>query len=291
MTTMQRPTFPATLLAALGLLAVSLFTNALHAEERWQTLPEPPPMPEPVKSGYAPVNGIDMYYAIYGSGAPVLLIHGGLGHADIWANQIPELAENHTVIVADSRGHGRSTRNEQPYGYDLMASDYLALLDYLNIDKVALVGWSDGGIIGLDIAMTHPERLSKLFAHAANATVDGVKADVMENPTFVAYIERAGEDYRRLSKTPDQYDAFVEQISHMWESQPAWTKEQLAAITVPTAIVLGDHDEAISREHTDYLAATIPGAKLIILPDASHFAMLQDPAGYTRAVLDFIDAD
>jgi pimeloyl-ACP methyl ester carboxylesterase len=172
-----------------------------------------------------------------------------------------------------------------------MASDYLALLDYLNIDKVALVGWSDGGIIGLDIAMAHPERLSKLFAHAANATVDGVKADVMENPTFVAYIERAGEDYRRLSKTPDQYDAFVEQISHMWESQPAWTREQLAAITVPTAIVLGDHDEAISREHTDYLVATIPGAKLIILPDASHFAMLQDPAGYTKAVLDFIDAD
>lgn len=153
---------------------------------------------------------------------------------------------------------------------------------------MALVGWSDGGIIGIDIAMSHPERLTKLFAQAANVTVDGVDPNVMNNATFNAYIERSGKDYARLSKTPDQYDAFVEQISHMWASEPAWTKEQLAAIKVPTAIVLGDHDEAITRTHTDYMASAIPGAKLIILKDASHFAMLQDPGGYTKAVLDFL---
>jgi pimeloyl-ACP methyl ester carboxylesterase len=273
----------------LGFILLIVSIGMAAAEDRWQTLPLPPPMPAPAKSGYAPVNGIKMYYAVYGSGDPVLLIHGGLGNADIWANQVADLAKDHQVIVADSRGHGRSTRTAEPYGYDLMASDYLALLDYLKIDKAALVGWSDGGIIGLDIAMSHPERLTKLFAQAANVTVDGVKPDVMTNPTFAAYIARSGEDYKKLSKTPDQYDAFVAQISHMWETQPNWSKEQLAAIKVPTAIVLGDHDEAIKRDHTEAMAATIPGSKLVILPSVSHFAMLQDPEGYTAAVRALID--
>jgi len=260
------------------------------AEERWQTLPEPAAMPKPDQSGYAPVNGIQMYYAVFGSGEPILLIHGGLGHADIWASQVATMSKTHKVIVADSRGHGRSTRTEQPYGYDLMASDYLALLDYLKIDKTALVGWSDGGIIGIDIALHHPERLTRLFAQAANVTTDGVDPGVMTNKTFAAYIDRSGRDYKKMSKTPDQYDAFVSQISHMWESEPAWTKEQLGKITTPTAIVAGDHDEAIKREHTEYMASVIPGAKLIILPNASHFAMLQAPDEYSQAALDFIDA-
>jgi pimeloyl-ACP methyl ester carboxylesterase len=265
-------------------------TSFAAAADRWMEIPEPPAMPAAAESGYAPVNGIEMYYAVYGSGEPVLLIHGGLGHADIWANQVIDLMKDHKVIVADSRGHGRSTRTEEPYGYDLMASDYVALLDYLRVDKTALVGWSDGGIIGLDIAMKHPERLTKLFAHAANSVVEGLTPTVGTDPVFGRYIEKMGGEYKRLSKTPDQYDAFVEQIGKMWASEPAWTDEQLAAITVPTAIVLGDHDEAITREHTEYLAKTIPGAKLVILPEVSHFAMLQDPAGYTRAIRDFIDA-
>lgn len=269
---------------------ILLPAGAAIAEERWQTLPEPVAMPKSTESGYAKVNGIDMYYAVYGSGDPVLLIHGGLGHADIWASQVIELAKTHKVIVADSRGHGRSTRDAQPFGYDLMASDYLALLDHLKIDKTALVGWSDGGIIGLDIAINHPERLTRLYAQAANVTTDGLDPGVLTNKTFAAYIERSGKDYARLSKTPAEYDAFVAQISHMWESQPNWTKDQLAKIAVPTAIVVGDHDEAIKREHTEYIASAIPGAKLIILPNASHFVMLQAPDEYTKSVLDFIDA-
>jgi pimeloyl-ACP methyl ester carboxylesterase len=272
---------------ALAFFALVSYCTLALAEDRWMTLPEPPAMPAAVSSGYAKVNGIDMYYATYGAGEPILLIHGGLGHADIWANQVAEMAKTNLVIVGDSRGHGRSSRNEQPYGYDLMSSDYLALLDFLKIDKVSLVGWSDGGIIGIDIALSHPERLNKLFAQAANVTVDGVDPDVMNNKTFSAYIDRMGKNYQRMSKTPDQYNAFVDQISKMWAMQPAWTKEQLAAIKVPTAIVLGDHDEAITRKHTDYMASVIPGAKLIILKDASHFAMLQDPAGYTKAAMDF----
>lgn len=278
--------------AALMLVFLSFLpTGTVAAEERWQTLPEPVPMPTTSENGHAEINGIEMYFAVYGSGDPVLLIHGSPGNADIWASQVATLSKTHKVIVADSRGHGRSTRDGKPFGYDLMASDYLALLDYLKIDKTALVGWSDGGIIGLDIAMSHPDRLTKLYVQAANISIDGVDPGVMTNKTFAAFIERAGEDYARLSKTPSEYDDFLAQIGDMWASQPDWTEEQLARITVPTAIVAGDHDEAIKREHTEYIASLIPGAKLIILPNASHFAMLQDPDGYSQSVLDFIDAE
>ena len=267
---------------AAALVTAVTFASAFAAE-RWQRLPEALAMPVSKVAGYAPVNGIHMYYAVYGAGDPVLLIHGGLGHADLWAYQVKDLMKDHTVIVADSRGHGRSSRNAEAYSYELMASDYLALLDYLKFDKVALVGWSDGGIIGLDIAMKHPQRLTRLFAHAANVTVDGLDPKVMENKTFNDYIAEMGADYPKLSKTPGEFDAFVEQISHMWATQPAYTDAELAKITVPTAIVLGDHDEAITRAHTEHMAQVIPGA--------SHFAMLQDPAGYNKAVRDFIDAN
>ena len=122
----------------------------------------------------------------------MLLIHGGLGSADVWGFQIPALADKHKVIVADSRGHGRSTRSDQPYSYALMADDYVALLDHLEIDKTALVGWSDGAIIGLDIAMRHPERLSRLFAFGANYTVEGWSASA-DDPVFNAAIARTGK--------------------------------------------------------------------------------------------------
>jgi len=278
---------------ALIITAALLTASAAHAEDRWMTLPPPPAMPVAASTGTAPVNGIQMYYATYGTATeghdPVLLIHGGLGHGDLWAHQVADLMQDRLVIVADSRGHGRSTRTADPYGYDLMASDYLALLDHLKIDKVDLVGWSDGGIIGIDIAMTHPERLDRLFAHAANVTVDGVDPAVATNVTFGNYITWMGGDYARLSPTPDQFDPFVTQIAEMWATQPNWTGAQLAAISTPTAVVLGDHDEAVTRAHTDMMAAAIPGATLVILPEASHFAMLQAPGDYTAAIRAFLE--
>ena len=275
------------LLAAFA-LATTLALPAM-ADDRWTSVPPPPPMPKAVSTGTAAVNGIQMYYATYGAGSPVLLIHGGLGNADIWSNQVIDLMKDHLVIVADSRGHGRSTRTADPFGYDLMSSDYLALLDYLKVEKVDLVGWSDGGIIGLDIAMKHPERLKHLFAQAANITTDGVDPSVMNDKVFGQYIDWMGKDYVKLSPTPDQYDAFVTQISNMWATQPNWTDAEVATIKVPTVIAAGDHDQAILRAHTEKIASLIPGAKLVILPQTSHFAMMQDPAGYTAAVRALID--
>jgi pimeloyl-ACP methyl ester carboxylesterase len=274
---------------ALGLaFAAGLVALPSRAEEIWQTLPPPPPMPNAEASGYAPVNNIKMYYAIYGQGEPLIMLHGGLAHSDVWGNQIPAFATHFKVVVADSRGHGRSTRSAQPYSYALMASDVIALMDYLRIDKAALVGWSDGGIIGLDIAMNHTGRLTKLYAFGANYNVAGLREDVATNATFNRYIEEVGKDYERLSPTPKEYDAFVKQIGEMWATQPDYTPEQLAGITVPTMVADGEHDEGIERAHTDALAELIPGAKLEILPGVSHFAFWQKPDEFNQSVLDFL---
>jgi len=274
-------------LLLIGLATLGLAAPA-RAAEPWKTLPAPVALPKPDRSGTAPVNDIQMYYAVYGSGEPLIMLHGGLGHSDVWGNQIPVFAQHFKVITADSRGHGRSTRSSQPYSYGLMASDVLALMDYLKIDKASIVGWSDGGIIGIDIAINHPERLNKLFAFGANTNVAGLRPDIDKSAVFNKYIEVAGEDYKRLSKTPDQYDDFVKQISQMWATQPDYKPEQLAKISVPVAIADGEHDEAIRQEHDVEMSKAIPGAKLVILPGVSHFAFLQKPDLFNQAVLDFL---
>ena len=278
--------------AAVIMVLVGAFPSVTTETEAWKTLPAPAPLPMSDESGLAPVDDIQMWYARFnkGGGNPVLLIHGGLETADTWGNQVAQLAKTREVIVADSRGHGRSTRSEKPFGYELMANDYLALLDHLMIDKVALVGWSDGGIIGLDIAMRHPERLTKLWAYGANFNIGGLIPDFDKDPVFSQEIANAGEKYRRVSPTPDQYDAFVKQISEMWSSQPDYTPEQLGRITTPTMIVDGEHDEAIKREHTEELSRLIPNARLLIMPGVSHFGHLQDPQLYDTYLIGFLDS-
>ena len=264
-----------------------LAATGAHAQQ-WLTLPPTPTLPKPDASGTAPVNGIRVWYATFGKGEPVLFLHGGLGNSDYWGNQVRAFACSHRVIVMDSRGHGRTTRDAQPYGYDLMARDVVGLLDYLKIEKVALVGWSDGAIVGLDIAMHRPERLSKLFAFAANIDPSGV-SDIAHSPAFTAFIARAGKEYASLSPTPKEYDRFVAQITAMWNTQPHWTKADFARIKVPTWIVDGDHDEAINHDQPRTMAEWIPGAGLLIEPDVSHFAFLQDPAQFNRDLAHFLD--
>jgi pimeloyl-ACP methyl ester carboxylesterase len=268
-------------------LLVMVSINTAHAAPRWLNLPPTPTLPKAAQSGFAPVNGIKVWYAMFGRGEPVLLLHGGLANANYWSHQVRALQRHYQVIVMESRGHGRSSRNQEPYGYDLMASDTVGLLDHLKIKKAAIVGWSDGAIIGLDIAMKHPERVSRLFAFAANSDPSGV-ADIATSDVFNAYIARAGEEYKRLSPTPAEYKRFVADITKMWESQPKWTASDLAAIKVPTWIVDGDHDEAIKRENTEFMAANIPGAGLLIQPEVSHFSFLQDPEQFTDDVLHFL---
>src|SRR5262245_16063049 len=272
---------------ALCLFVVWWVSHQARAEDPWMVLPPTPSLPQATESGFAPVNGVKIWYAEFGQGEPVILLHGGLANSNYWGLQVPALEKRYRVIVMDSRGHGRSTRNDQPYGYDLMASDVVALMDYLKIKRAAIVGWSDGAILGLDIAIHHPDRLTKLFAFAANSDPSGV-ADISKSPVFNAYIARAEKEYEKLSATPTQYKAFLDQISKMWETQPNFTKADLAGIKTPTWIVDADHDEAIKRENTEFMAAQIPGAGLLLQAEVSHFSFLQDPQEFNNDVLHFL---
>ena len=273
--------FPVVLLAFLGI------AETARAAPPWQSLPPTPTLPKPEDSGTAPVNGIKIWYAEFGHGEPVILLHGGLANANYWGNQVRLLAKRYLVIVVDSRGHGRSTRDATPFGYDLMASDVVALMDFLKIQKAAIIGWSDGAIIGLDIAIHHPERVTKLFAFAANSDPSGVK-DINQSPVFTRFIARAKKEYEQLSPTPDQYEKFLDEITKMWATQPDLSAEKLQAISVPVWIVDGDHDEAIKRENTEFMAKEIPGARLVFQPGVSHFSFLQNPRQFNGDVLHFL---
>jgi pimeloyl-ACP methyl ester carboxylesterase len=183
------------------------------------------------------------------------------------------VAAHHTVILMDSRGHGRSTRDARPYGYDLMADDVVALMDVLKIPKADTVGWSDGGILGIDLAMRHKDRVGKVFAFAANTVTSGVVEGVEKNTTFAAYIDRAGHEYAGHSATPKEYDVFVDQISRMWADQPNWTDDQLKAIDTPIVVVDGDHPARRAADPAEC---------------ESHFAFLQDPDQFNFAILHFL---
>lgn len=289
------------LAAAACIALVCLSSMPAHAAgNRWASFPEPAADWEKVRpakrQGCMRVNGIDMHFAVYGEGSPVLLIHGGLANAGVWEAQVAALAARHQVIVADSRGHGRSTRApNRALSYRQMADDYVGLLDGLGVDKAALVGWSDGAVIGLDIAMRHPGRLTGLFAHAANFDASGLTG--AGGAAWGAYESWARASYRRLAGArcggggQGDFDGLKAALRPMWRGEPRWTAGDLARIAVPTAVVTGDRDEAIRCGHTKRLAAAIPGARLMILPGVGHFALRQDAAGYNAAILSFLDGE
>ena len=260
------------------------------ATERWMSIPDVAPMPEADRSGTAPINGIDMYYAAYGaeSDTPILLIHGGLAHGDIWAAQVADLMTDHHVIVADTRGHGRSSNDGSTYSYELLAQDYLALMDYLDVPEAHLVGWSDGANIGFEISATAPDRLASHFAHAGNVTLDGIDPSVETNELFGAYVGKMAEDYGRLSPTPDGFEGFVAGVVDMWSTEKPGGFEALETVSVPTQVVQSEHDEAIRLQHSQKIADTIPGASLLVLDDVSHFATFQAPDEYTAAIRAFL---
>jgi pimeloyl-ACP methyl ester carboxylesterase len=246
------------------------------------------PLPLTGASGYVEHDGARIWYASYGAGAPVILLHGGLGHSGNWGYQVPVLVEaGYRVVVIDSRGHGRSTRDARPYRYELMASDVLAVMDATGLERAATVGWSDGACVAMVLASMAPERVAGVFFFACNMDPSGTK-EFVPMPVIDRCFSRHRADYAQLSATPDDFDAFVGAVSEMMRTQPNFSALDLARIQVPVTIVQSEHDEFIKPEHADYLARSIPGAALIVLPEVSHFAPLQRPAQFNRVVLDFL---
>lgn len=248
-------------------------------------------MPKPTAAGFVAVDGAKIYYASFGKGAPVILLHGGMGNGDHWSHQVPALAAKLHVIAIDSRGQGRSTRTKAKPSYDVMATDVLAVMDHLKLDKAAIVGWSDGGEIALKLGVHHPDRVTKLFVFGANYDAKGSKPRAGKSfATFNAYKAKCRADYKRLSGTPKQFDALVQWLLPIWRNPMGFTKDQLQAIKAPTIVADGDHDEIIELAQIEEMAKLIPNARLVVFEDTSHFALWQDPASFNQALVDFLTA-
>jgi len=246
------------------------------------------PLPVTEDQGYVEHDSARIWYATYGSGPPAILLHGGLGHSGNWGYQVPALVRNgYRAVLIDSRGHGRSTRDARPFTYELMASDVSAVMDELNLEKAALVGWSDGACTALILAAKAPTQVAGVFFFACNMDPSGTKV-VEFTPTLQRCFSRHVKDYKELSATPDQFDQFSEAVGLMQRTQPNYSADDLAQIRVPVAIVHSEHDEFIKREHAEYLARSIPNAEFIYLPGVSHFAPLQRPEQFNSAMLAFL---
>lgn len=248
-------------------------------------------MPAPAASGDLAIDDFTLRWAAFGDAKapPVVLLHGGMGSADDFAAQLPALAKTFRVIAVDSRGHGRSTRSAHGVTYHLMAEDTIALLDHLKVDKAALVGWSDGGIVALDIALHHPDRVTRLAVTGTNFSRAGTQPAGKGTP-FDAYYARCVAEYKRLAPDATQLAAFRKDLRAMWKTAPAYTDDELRAIKAPLLVLHGERDEIIKKAHVERMAALVPGAQLVVLAGVSHFAMWQDPAAFNTALLAFLRA-
>jgi pimeloyl-ACP methyl ester carboxylesterase len=246
------------------------------------------PLLSPEVQNYVDHDGARIWYSTYGQGSPVILLHGGLGHSGNWGYQVPDLVNHgYQTILIDSRGHGRSTRDTQPYSYELMASDVLAVINALSLEKASLVGWSDGACTALVLAARAPERVAGVFFFACNMDPTGVKP-FEATPALNRCFSRHTKDYAQLSATPDRFQHLVGDVGLMQRTQPDYSAGDLAMIRVPVTIVQSEHDEFIRPEHAEYLAQSIPNARLVVLKGVSHFAPLQRPGQFNEAVLAFL---
>jgi pimeloyl-ACP methyl ester carboxylesterase len=245
-------------------------------------------LPATSDQGYVDHEGASIRYAAIGAGRSVILLHGGLGHSGNWGYQVPALmSSDYRAVLIDSRGHGRSTRDERPYTYELMASDVLAVMDHIQLEKAAFVGWSDGACTALVLARNAALRTAGVFFFACNMDPSGTK-NIERSPALGRCFRRHTKDYAQLSATPDQFTAFADAVRQMQRTEPNFSARDLAEVHVPVAIVQGEHDEFIKLEHAEYLARSIPGAEFTLLPGVSHFAPLQRPEEFNKVMLAFL---
>lgn len=235
----------------------------------------------------AQINGVQLYYETYGAGAPVLVLHGGTAFLETMHYQIEALASDHLVIAPDSRGHGRSTDGPGPLHYHQMAEDMLALMDRLRVAKADIVGWSDGGIIALDLAIHHPERVGRIVTMGSNFDLTGLGTVGPAAPADSPSVARLRNAYQQMSSTPDHWPAFYAKVQAMWRSEPNFTRPELGSIRSPVLVMAGESD-SIPREHTDALASAIPGAQKVIIPKAGHFAPLTHPDTVNATIVAFL---
>lgn len=256
--------------------------------------PAPKITPTPfIGSTKVELGDITMYFEAHGSGDPLILLHGGFGSADAWNNQIPIFAEKYYVIAPDSRSHGRTTDSDSPLSYHLMAEDTIRLMDYLGIQSAYIVGWSDGGIIGIDMAIHHPERIKALVAFGANLNPQGYQDSFLEyvrNATVEDITLMVGSKYIEMMPNPERLPIILEKIKTLYLTEPNFTQAELAGIKAPTLILDGQTETVIRTDHAQEIENSIPNAKLIILPNVGHAAVSENPEVWNNAVLNFLES-
>lgn len=197
---------------------------------------------------FCTVNGVRLYYEVYGTGRPMILVHGNSESHTIFDRSIPELSKTHRVYAVDSRCHGQSSRTEE-ISYRLMAQDLIAFIRAMELEKPIFYGFSDGGILGLLIAMEEPELLGRLIISGANLNPGGLK---LASRLCMVPLALAGNKLYR-----------------MMLRQPHIAPEDLGRITVPTVVLAGEHD-MVYAAHTRLIARSIPNSTLKILPGERH---------------------
>ncbi len=241
---------------------------------------------------YTDINDIRMYYEVRGEGEPLLLLHGGIGNGEVsWAELAPLLAPKYRLIIPDSRAQGRSTDSDQPLSHDLMTDDFLKLMDHLGIRSAHILGASDGGIIGLNLAMHHPHRVRKVVVYGANFHPSGLPAadiEWMENVTPETYGDEAEANYRSVAPEPDQFDVMISKVVAMWLSEPNWTVDDLTQIKTPVLVIDDSLGLTIRPEHVQAMAAAIPGSRLALIDDTVHAAHREKAEEFAHLVLDFL---
>jgi pimeloyl-ACP methyl ester carboxylesterase len=254
-----------------------------------------------MKAAYAPVNGIKLWYATFPThtkkvqSTPLFFFHGGLANSDYWGLQVDEFRWDYNVYVVDSRAQGRSGGGNGSLSYRKMAEDFVALLNYLKINKASVIGWSDGAITALDLLLNHPDRLDRVFAFAQNFEIAGVK-DISTSPVFTEYISRALNEFEKIAPADaNNSTKELETVTTMWATQPAYTETELRAIDSSigrrTWIVDADRDEAVQRNQSDLAAQWIPAAGQLLIPQTSHFAFIQAPELFSSLLWGWLKDD
>ncbi|SHF17473.1 alpha/beta fold hydrolase [Flavisolibacter ginsengisoli] len=229
---------------------------------------------------YAKIRGINMYYETYGKGEPLLIIHGNGGSINNFLYQVPYFSKNYKVILADSRAQGKSVDSGDSLSYEMMADDLNALLDNLRLDSCYVIGWSDGGINGLLLAIRHPDKVKKLAVTGANLWPDTTAVD----PFVYNWAMHYNDTLTKMEQTPQIKNA--RKLAHLLSYEPHISLEQLHTIQCPTLVIGGDHDVLLPR-HTLLIAESIPKSYLWILPNSGHSTPIYYKDQFNATVAEF----
>lgn len=244
-----------------------------------ETKAEPAYGSDPAHGHYANVNGIRLYYEIYGEGAPLVVLHGNGGSIAAMHFQIDHFRATRQVIAVDSRGHGRSEMGATPLTYEKIADDVAALLTQLHAAPADVIGWSDGGIVSLQLALRHPDRVRRIALSGANTVADALK------PEDFAGMKTGLAEVRAKIAAGDHSPRNLQLEQHLvlMVDQTTISPEDLRHITCPALVLAGERD-MIPEPHTRAIAADLPHAQLHIFPGASHGALQEVPADFNAVV-------